>query len=128
MFVLVSIVLVLCFMGYYFFSDWSLNRGSDRNKMYSTTAKESGRSAADEREDLRAIGKAEFATRCVACHGPEGRGWIGPDLTSTVFRYGKSDADITATISEGRPGGMPSFKRELSPKQIKGLVQYIRSL
>ena len=35
-----------------------------------------------------ARGAAIFAERCAACHGPEGRGGTGPDLTRIAARAG----------------------------------------
>jgi cytochrome c oxidase cbb3-type subunit III len=65
---------------------------------------------------------------CYACHGPHGGGAIGPSLRDRVWRYGGSDAQIFASIAEGRPKGMPTWGRRIPEVQIWELVSYIRSL
>lgn len=86
------------------------------------------RTSAD-RERSVAAGKALFAERCAQCHGSDARGGFCPDLTRRKFKYGKSRADLGATISFGRSGGrMPAYNRQLSPQQVSDLVEYILSL
>lgn len=79
-------------------------------------------------EDQATAGKKLFAEHCAACHGAEAKGGIGPDLTAKTFKFGRSAADITTTITGGRPGGMPAFGNQLSKTQIADLVAFIRSL
>lgn len=74
------------------------------------------------------LGKNVFAERCAACHGVDARGLIGADLTRKDFKYGKTRAALTETISKGRPGGMPAFGMNLSNEKIEGLIQFILSL
>jgi cytochrome c oxidase cbb3-type subunit III len=78
--------------------------------------------------ELLALGKKEFGERCAACHGASAKGGIGPDLTLKQYKYGKTAAAIAQSISEGRPGGMPSFKNDLSHDKVEGLAQYLLSL
>lgn len=134
----VLIVWGVCFMGYYLFSGWSSHAEYDEIKK----AKESRLAAAklqgvaekpvSTHEEDRTLNlaerKKEFAARCASCHGPDGKGGIGPDLTRKQFKYGKSAPEVTRTLVEGRPGGMPSFKNDLSHEKIEGLVQYVLSL
>lgn len=61
-------------------------------------------------------GKALFARDCAACHGAEGRGGVGPDLTRLAARAGGTfpDRHVMATIDgldrHGRPDAiMPEF-------------------
>ena len=74
------------------------------------------------------LGKKTFAEHCAVCHGDDARGMIGPDLTRRDFKYGKSKASLTETISNGRPGGMPAFGNRISREKIEWLAQYILSL
>ena len=77
-------------------------------------------------EDV-AAGKEQFASRCVGCHGPNGEGNRGPDLTRTVYRHGNSERAIFMNILSGIPGtGMPSIR--LSDKEMWQLVAYVRTL
>ena len=77
-------------------------------------------------EDV-AVGEELFASRCVNCHGADGRGDRGPDLTREVFRHGNSDRAIFMNILSGIPNtGMPSVR--LSDKEMWQIVAYVRSL
>ena len=77
-------------------------------------------------EDV-AVGEELFASRCVNCHGADGRGDRGPDLTREVFRHGNSDRAIFMNILSGIPNtGMPSVR--LSDKEMWQIVAFVRSL
>ncbi len=75
-----------------------------------------------------ARGKSLYAALCVACHGRDARGNVGPDLTVSHFKYGRSRAVIERTIMSGRPGGMPAFGSQLKQDEIASLADYILSL
>lgn len=64
---------------------------------------------------------------CAACHGYDLKGGMGPNLTDTYWRYGGAPADIYKSIFEGRPQGMPSWGRALTPTLIWKVVAYIES-
>jgi cytochrome c oxidase cbb3-type subunit 3 len=65
---------------------------------------------------------------CVACHGYDAKGGMGPDLTDTYWRYGGAPADIYKSIAEGRPKGMPAWGAMLTDAEIWKLVAYVQSL
>jgi len=65
---------------------------------------------------------------CAYCHGFDGTGGMGPDLTDNQWRYGASDVDVFNTIYRGRAQGMPAWGPVLSEDQIWKLVAYVRSL
>lgn len=65
---------------------------------------------------------------CSGCHGGRAGGGMGPSLRDSVWRYGSSDTQIFATITEGRPGGMPAWGAKIPQGQIWELVSYIRTL
>ncbi len=70
-----------------------------------------------------------FSASCAACHGPEGQGLVGPNLTDPYWLHGGKVNDIFSTIKYGVPDkGMKSWKDDLSPKQIAQLTGFIRSL
>lgn len=73
-------------------------------------------------------GKSLYAALCAACHGKDARGNVGPDLTTTHFKYGKSHTAIELTITSGRQGGMPAFGSQLKKDEIASLADYILSL
>jgi cytochrome c oxidase cbb3-type subunit 3 len=64
---------------------------------------------------------------CTGCHG-QGGGAIGPALMDATWIYGDQPQNIFATIVEGRPNGMPSFRGRVSIQQVWQLVAYVRSL
>jgi putative heme-binding domain-containing protein len=74
-----------------------------------------------------AAGARIFRSHCAVCHGLQGTGDRGPDLTRGEFRHGASDGALLRTISKGIPGTeMPgSFFTE---NQLWQVVAYMRSL
>ena len=64
---------------------------------------------------------------CVGCHA-NGGGGMGPPLMDERWIYGSDPENIFATIEEGRPNGMPSFRGKLPEYQVWQLVAYVRSL
>ena len=64
---------------------------------------------------------------CNGCHG-NGGGAIGPALMDPQWRYGGSIDQIHASILEGRPNGMPSWRGKLTDQQAWQLAAYVRAL
>jgi cytochrome c oxidase cbb3-type subunit III len=64
---------------------------------------------------------------CSGCHS-HGGGGIGPPLTDDEWIYGSEPQNIFATIVEGRPNGMPSFRGKIPNHQVWELVAYVRAL
>lgn len=64
---------------------------------------------------------------CNGCHA-NGGGDIGPALMDDEWRYGGDIDHIFASIAQGRPNGMPSFRGKLGNEQIWQLAAYVRSL
>jgi cytochrome c oxidase cbb3-type subunit 3 len=78
-----------------------------------------------------ARGKEKYAQICVACHGADGKGnpALGaPNLTDKVWLYGGSEADVIASITNGRNGQMPAHKDLLGPAKVHLLAAYVWSL
>ena len=76
-----------------------------------------------------AAGQTIFVAKCAACHGVDGGGTIGPNLTDEYWIHGGSMKDIFKTIKYGVPEkGMMSWKAEYSPKQIAQISSYVHSL
>jgi cytochrome c oxidase cbb3-type subunit III len=79
-------------------------------------------------EDLKA-GKDIFVTNCVSCHGNNGEGTVGPNLTDDYWIHGGGIKNVFATISNGVPAkGMITWKAQLNPKQIQQAASYVLSL
>ncbi len=70
-------------------------------------------------------GRKLYGSSCGQCHGPEGRGGLGPSL-----RGAKLDAeDVAAIVRKGKPGtAMPSFEGTYNKPQIAEIVAYVLSL
>jgi mono/diheme cytochrome c family protein len=77
--------------------------------------------AADQAADL-------FKSKCAMCHGPDGKGKMAgtKDLGSAEVQKAP-DADLTATITKGKPPKMPAYDGKLTADQIKSLVAYVRT-
>jgi len=76
-----------------------------------------------------AAGKAVFETTCFACHGKNGEGGVGPNLTDEYWLHGGSISDVFKTIKYGWPDkGMKSWKDDYSPSQIAQIASYVKSL
>jgi cytochrome c oxidase cbb3-type subunit 3 len=79
---------------------------------------------------LMADAKGIFTQRCTPCHGEHAQGVIGPNLTDGYWIHGQGTLmDIHHTVSEGVPAkGMPSWKMQLSPVQVRELAAFVGSL
>ena len=53
---------------------------------------------------------------------------MGPPLMDDEWIYGNDPENIFATIVEGRPNGMPSFRGKLPEYQVWQLAAYVQSL
>ncbi|MCO4783016.1 MAG: c-type cytochrome [Candidatus Cloacimonetes bacterium] len=76
-----------------------------------------------------ASGKAIYMKNCMACHGLEGQGVVGPNLTDPFWIHGGSVDKIVHTIKVGVPAkGMIAWKSQLKPQKILEVTSYILSL
>jgi cytochrome c oxidase cbb3-type subunit 2 len=73
-------------------------------------------------------GEKIFEQNCRSCHGEHGAGGFGPKLAVRKHRFGSTDADLFASVSGGRPGGMPAFLSQLGKDRIWKTIAYIRHL
>jgi cytochrome c oxidase cbb3-type subunit 3 len=75
-----------------------------------------------------AQGKTLFKQmNCNGCHS-NGGGGMGPALIDDEWIYGSSIENIVATIREGRPNGMPSFRGKITDDQIWQIAAYVVSM
>ena len=76
-----------------------------------------------------AAGKQIFETTCFPCHGKDGQGIVGPNLTDDYWLHGGTINDVFKTIKYGYPDkGMKSWKDDFSPIQIAELASFVKSL
>lgn len=74
-------------------------------------------------------GKQIWTVNCTPCHGPDGGGTVGPNLTDQNWIHGGGIKNVFTTVSNGVPAkGMISWKTLLTPKQIQQVSSYVLSL
>jgi cytochrome c oxidase cbb3-type subunit III len=74
-------------------------------------------------------GKALFNTNCAACHGQEGQGTVGPNLTDEYWLHGGDVNAIFKTVKYGVPAkGMVPWQGKLTKDQMLEVSSYILSL
>jgi len=130
------IIWAVAFMAFYLLSGWSAD-AEFQEKM----AAHKGEPVAQQQEAtpapatpaavaapaVAADGQALFKKHCAGCHGPEGKGAFGPDL-SADYQYGKTNMAAQESIASGRPGNMPAFGEKLSNEEIETLTEFILGL
>jgi mono/diheme cytochrome c family protein len=73
------------------------------------------------------VGAQLFAANCASCHGADGSGGVGPQLSGgRALRDFPNEADQITFVANGR-GIMPGFATALSPAQLKAVVGYTRT-
>ena len=64
-------------------------------------------------------GEAIYESNCMSCHGADGEGENGPDLT------GESDYDEVVDQVKKGGGSMPAFEDDLSEQEINDVAAFI---
>ena len=76
-----------------------------------------------------AKGQSVYMTKCLACHGPQGGGLVGPNLTDDFWIHGGSLTQIQELIQKGvAEKGMLAWKGVIPDEEIQAVTIYIRSL
>ncbi|HRR08671.1 MAG TPA: c-type cytochrome [Rhodothermales bacterium] len=76
-----------------------------------------------------AKGKTVYTTNCVACHGANGEGGIGANLTDEYWLHGGDRVSVFNTITKGFvEKGMPGWEASISSTDRAALVAYVYSL
>jgi cytochrome c oxidase cbb3-type subunit 3 len=129
-----TVVFALVYAPWYLLSGWS-----SQGQWAAEVAAAEARLAAERpalaaenpyRGDAGAIaeGAQTFAAICSACHKPDGSGLVGPSLVDPYWKYGSSDADLFASVSQGRPAGMPPWGAQLGTEKIWKVLAYVDTL
>lgn len=85
--------------------------------------------AVAENPDEVAAGRALFAQHCVACHGANAEGQIGPNLTDGSWIHGGNGTEIFATIRDGVPAkSMPNWGPSLGNASVRRLTAFVLSV
>lgn len=70
-----------------------------------------------------------FGANCATCHGQNGEGGTGPNLTDKYWKHGGGIKNIFSTIKYGVPEkGMIPWESQLSPENIQIVASYIVSI
>lgn len=74
-------------------------------------------------------GKDLYKSNCARCHGDDGTGGKGPNLTTEKkqSKWKDSDEKLVNKITNGA-FGMPKFGKKLKPEEIKAIAAYVRTL
>ena len=73
-------------------------------------------------------GRTVFAQTCAPCHGPEGGGTIGPNLTDGFWIHGSAPTQILATVRDGIAAkGMPAWGAQLGADAVTAVTAYVVS-
>ncbi len=82
-------------------------------------------------------GKDLYTVHCMTCHKDSGKGGkvtvdgkqLDPDDLTSATMKAKTDEKLYSYISDGIVDeGMPSFKNDLKPDEIKAVVAHLREL
>lgn len=75
------------------------------------------------------VAASTFKANCVSCHGQNGQGEVGPNLTDDAYKNIKVMVDLPRVISEGaNNGAMPSWRNRLHPNEVVLLSAYVANL
>ncbi|HEX4924216.1 MAG TPA: cbb3-type cytochrome c oxidase N-terminal domain-containing protein [Bdellovibrionales bacterium] len=79
---------------------------------------------------IAAKGKDVYVAKCAACHGAEGQGVIGPNLTDEYWLNGDgTPKSLVEIIRDGVPAkGMPPWGPVITPDELKQVSAYVLSL
>ena len=76
-----------------------------------------------------AAGLRIFEANCITCHGKNGEGGIGPNLTDDYYLHGKGMTNTVKIIVNGIPAkGMISWRGILNTDQINQVASYLLTL
>lgn len=75
------------------------------------------------------VGAGVFKAQCVNCHGQDGSGLVGPNLTDDAYKNVLTLADIPKVIANGAANGaMPAWKTRLHPNEVVLVGAYVATL
>ncbi len=70
-----------------------------------------------------------FEQFCVVCHGANGEGSVGPNLTDAYWLHGSRPTDIHKTVMDGVPDkGMVAWSGQLGPRRVQAVVAHLLTL
>ena len=145
------ILYAFLYVGYYTGEGWALSKAGGVGQNLSSSGAEylaavrkeeilrsasrpkevAGADLADLLSDPESIagGEAVYKTNCLACHGDQGQGVVGPNLTDPYWIHGGRAESVLGSISNGYPDkGMPAWKPVLGDSKVRLATAYVLSL
>lgn len=75
------------------------------------------------------VGQTVYKTNCISCHGRDGEGKVGPNLTDQFYKNVRKVEDIARVIKQGAGNGaMPAWANRLHPNEVVLVSAYVASL
>lgn len=82
-----------------------------------------------EKPDWLAVGISVYKTHCKSCHGEDGSGTVGPNLTDHHYKNVKTLVDVARVVENGATNGsMPAWRNRLHPNELALVSAYVASL
>jgi cytochrome c oxidase cbb3-type subunit III len=79
--------------------------------------------------ELLEEGKTTYSQSCAACHGADGQGLIGPNLTDEYWLHGADPTAIQKVIAAGvLEKGMPAWEPTLGPGRVRSVAAFVLSM
>ncbi len=84
-----------------------------------------------------AEGEGLYVQQCAQCHGVTGAGdgefahnlsKLPPEIGTFAWQVGRTDDSLTRTIRDGVPGAAMPGARDLTDRQVRAIVSYVRTL
>ena len=81
------------------------------------------------KDSLLKVGKVVFKTNCISCHGRDGEGKVGVNLTDNHYKNVQNIEDIATVIAKGAAGNaMPAWANRLHPNEVVLVSAYVASI
>ena len=78
--------------------------------------------------EVLAQGEIVYQENCVACHGENGQGYIGPALNGSAHAWHHPDPLLVSFIRDGIPGTQMAAQGDnLTDEEINAVISYMKS-
>lgn len=75
------------------------------------------------------VGRSTFLSRCASCHGTDGAGLVGVNLTDEHYKNVRTITDLARVVANGAANGaMPAWKNSLHPNEVVLVSSYVASM
>jgi len=79
-------------------------------------------------KDYVDYGRSVFKQNCTSCHGENGEGKVGPNLTDEYFKNIKTLTDVPRVISNGAANGKMPAWQSLGPVDVALVGSYVATM